>query len=102
MARGFDSTSRQVSKAANMGCLVVFGLVFFLVGAFLVEQSIYGVVDTRGTRFGMAGMGALFMAVGGLIILGGLFAGQVSRRERAAREAHPNEPWLWQPKFTAE
>src|SRR5439155_17480592 len=86
--------------AANAGCLTVFGSIFFLARAFVVEQSIFGVVDTRGTRLGMAGMGTLFMAVGGLIIYGGLWAGRMSRRENAAREAHPDEPWLWRPEWS--
>src|SRR5439155_7010992 len=45
--------------------------------------------------------GLLFAAVGGLIIYGGIWSGRLSRREKAARAAHPNEPWLWNRAWTA-
>jgi hypothetical protein len=77
-----------------MGVVVALGLVFLLAGGFVVEQSIFGRVR-QGDRLGMAGMGSLFAGVGALIILLGVWNFRLSRREKEAQAAHPNEPWLW-------
>src|SRR5947207_11713331 len=81
------------SNQAGAGCLIAFGVPFFLAGALIVEQSIYGKVR-QGDRVGMGFFGAFFALVGLAIIAGGIWSVRSARRLKALRETHAAEPWL--------
>jgi hypothetical protein len=89
------------SGNAGAGCLIVFGLPFFLIGAFLAEQAIFGTVQKSSDRLPMACGGLLFAAVGAAIIMGGIWAVRSARRTRALRDAQPDQPWLWNSDWAA-
>src|SRR5690349_7082177 len=89
-----SSSSPSLSQTTNFGCAIAAGLPFFLGGAFVIEQSIFGRVDKASTRLGMAGFGSLFAVIGGGIMLGAVYAIRAARRRRDTLAAHPGEPWL--------
>jgi hypothetical protein len=94
MRKTISQSSSTGSNTAGAGCLIGFGVPFFLIGAFIIEQSIFGRVDARATRFGMAGFGSLFALIGLGIMFGGASAVRTARRRRDVLAAHPGEPWL--------
>jgi hypothetical protein len=78
-----------------VGCLVLFGLPFFLAGCFVIYQVVIG-KPPKGD-FGPVGavaFGALFALVGLGIMVGGVVGLRAVSRRNALREAHPDEPWL--------
>src|SRR5437667_4521991 len=91
--RSTTTRSSTGSNQAGAGCLIAFGVPFFLAGAFIVEQSIYGKVR-QGDRVGIGFFGAFFALVGLGIMAGGIWAVRSMRRLKALREAHAAEPWL--------
>src|SRR5438552_433869 len=88
-----QNTGTGTGKKAGAGCLIALGIPFFLLGAFVVEQSIYGRVR-QGDRLGMGLFGFFFSLVGVAIMAGGIWSSRAARRLNALREAHAGEPWL--------
>src|ERR1700758_3654818 len=85
---------QPIDLSSRPGCIVALAVPVFVGGGFLIEQSLLG----RGERSALIGLGmfgALLLLVGGLILAAGITKLRAIRRERLAREAHPDEPWLW-------
>jgi len=75
--------------------LVLFGLVFFSVG---VAGFIHGVgMWQRGAANAVSQtlLPLIFVAIGGLIMAGGMAVWFGGKRQAAAQAQHPDEPWLW-------
>ena len=76
------------------GCIFAFSVPVLVAGGFLIEQS-FVAPGERSALIGIRVIGAILLLVGGLFVAAGVNKIRAIRRERAARQAHPDEPWRW-------
>lgn len=90
--------SKETSPFVLLGCLLVFGLPFFVIGAgaIAVATGMWTPQDAQTAEPQMLGWFGVVFAGAGLIIFGMASLVFRSAREKAAlRAEHPVSPWMW-------
>ncbi|MHB0968687.1 MAG: hypothetical protein ACYC7A_10020 [Thermoanaerobaculia bacterium] len=92
-----QSSSKETSPFVLLGCLVLFGLPFFVVGVGAIAGALgkWNIADKTDDSTMLGWFGVVF-AGAGLIMFGIAVITFRRARERAAMRAeHPASPWMW-------
>lgn len=90
--------SKETSPFVLLGCLIVFGLPFFVIGAgaIAVATGMWTPQNAQTEEPGMLGLFGVVFAGAGLIIFGmATLVFQRAREKAALRAEHPVSPWMW-------
>ncbi|MCB1021913.1 MAG: hypothetical protein KDC27_18415, partial [Acidobacteria bacterium] len=87
------------SANAGAGCLMLFGLPFFLAGllSLWAGYSEWSSGDPQENWWVALVVGSVFTLVGGGIMAGGYFGRGKMLSAAQAEQRHPEQPWMWRP-----